>query len=101
MIYEPTFTTEITILDECFKSIDDVQRKISNVEYEMQEIEREMSMYCCSDLKNVLPTDFEGEPIFFLKEKVKELMLQYGYLAVKLSNLELYLESNPDFTSPD
>lgn len=97
MIHEPTFTAEITILDESFGSPNDIKRKISNVEYEMQEIEREMSMYCCSEIKNVLPTDFEGEPIFFLKEKVKELMLLYGHLAIKLSNLETYLESNPDF----
>lgn len=98
MIYEPTFNAEITLEGESAYSTYQIREYINDIECEMQEIEREISMYCCADIKNILPTDFEGEPIFFVKNKISELMQEYARFSIKCYQMRLYLDSEPDIT---
>ena len=101
MIYEPTFTAEITILDETVYSIYQLRERINDIEYEMQEIEREISMYCCADMKSVVPGYHEGEPILFIKDKIRELMREYNQLSIKGYQMRKYLDFEPDFSKKE
>lgn len=101
MIYEPTFTTEITLNGETIYSIPYLEERINDIEYEMQEIEREISMYCCADIKSVVPGYHDGEPILFIKDKVRELMREYTELSIKGYQMRMFLNSEPDLSKKE
>lgn len=91
------FTTNIYLSRQIFKSSFQLEDKIKEIEKEISEIKSKILMYASSNIKDILPEEWNNEPIHFIQVNVTEDLDLLEEKIIELYNLMLYKQTNPDF----
>lgn len=92
------FTAEIYLSRKIFSNQYELDEAIKSFEDEISNIKSRLLMYASANIKEITPTDMEEEPINFVYYKVTDEMKSLEENIIELHLLNLYKESNPDFT---
>ena len=89
-----TFTAELYISRQIYRTKSDVEEGINEIKEDMNNIREKILMYCASGIKGFEPKDCEGEPlnpVEWMHHELKGLFNDYDGLSHELEKLKLLL----------
>ena len=93
------FKADVYLLRESFASKLELEDTIEECYDDMEDVKKRIAMYMSASLKEVVPEEWEGDKILFLRNELSDLFESYdSYFkrAIKLEMFLEYLENNPD-----
>ena len=87
------FKTEIYLNRMTFENKGILEDEIEELEQTIERYKRELLMYCSANVRELIPKDWDEEPITFIYNKVNELLSQLEEDTLLLYKLELLLEN--------
>lgn len=91
------FTVDIYLSRQIFNSSFELEDKIKEIEKEINDIKSRILMYGSSNVKDILPEDWNDEPISFIHNSVSTEFESLDEKTIELYKLNLYKETNPNF----
>lgn len=92
MSWGTDFTTDIFLSHLTFNNKWEVEELIKEKEMYLSTIKEQVAMFVSSNPKDIIPKEWEDEPIRFLQNQINELFNDYDEEHSILLNLYKYLE---------
>lgn len=93
------FKADVYLKRESFVSRLELEDTIEECYDYMNDIKQRIAMYMSSSLKEVVPEEWEGDKIMFLRNELSDLFESYDSHFERVIKLEMFLEyikDNPD-----
>lgn len=93
------FKADIFLQRESFISKLELEDTIEECYNDMEDVKKRIAMYMASSLKEVVPEEWEGDKILFLRNELSDLFELYDSDFKRVIKLEMFLDylgDNPD-----
>lgn len=93
------FKADVYLSRESFISKLELEDTIEECYKDMEDVKQRIAMYMSSSLSEVVPEEWEGDKITFLRNELADLLESYNDYFKRALKLEMfleYLENNPD-----
>ena len=92
------FTADLYLNRMVFKSEYELEEKIEDLKSSINGWRERMLMFSTSNPKDIIPEDWKEQPIDFIYNEVKQLMDNIDEDSYQLFLLQIYKDTNPDYT---
>ena len=91
MSWGTEFTVDIYLDRTSFNCKQDLVDAIEIVSESIVDIEDKLRMYAISNVKDIVPKEWEDEPVRWVHDQIEELLTDYKEYTERLVNLKHYL----------
>jgi len=92
MSWGTDFKTDIFLSHQSFISKYDVELKIKELDELISKLESNMKMFASANPKDIIPNDWNDEPINWLSNEIEDIFELYRESIVNRYNSNLYLD---------